>query len=850
MSLWVVLTNVSGSPVEETTSFLNQVIPWIIGGAIGLAVCASAFWLVRRFIFSGRHIPLAFQRCVLLVMMPKDQQQLDERSERAPSGLKEAMAVAEALFANLAGIIRAQSWWSQLLYGRQDHVGLEIVANQDVISFYLAVPRKYKEYVEQQVQAQYPDAQIDEVDDYNIFAPQSAIAGAYVVLKKRGIFPIRSYLKMESDPMNALTNVLSKFRQPDGAAIQLLVRPARHGWQSAGQKFVRSVILGKSGSSTGSTMGEVWKAAFPSQERQMKQQEYERTYRMSPLEEEQVKAVGEKVSKVGFEANIRVVVSAGDEARARINIENIINSFTQYTYPEVGNGFRRIQPGRRKHHELVTDFIYRRFHDHHKLILNTEELTSVFHFPLPSTETPNIRWLTAKRSAPPVVLPTEGITLGQSLYRGQELLVKMKRDDRRRHVYVIGKSGVGKSNLIINLAVQDIRAGEGVCVIDPHGDLIEDILQHVPPERADDVIIFDPSDMDRPMGLNMLEADTPEERDFAVQEMIAIFYKLFPPEMIGPMFEHNMRNVMLTLMEDEAYPGTIADIPRMFTDTDFQKYKVSKVTDPVVRAFWEKEMAKTSDFHKSEMLGYLISKVGRFVENRMMRNIIGQSRSGFDFKKVMNERKILLVNLAKGKTGEVNSALLGLIIVSKLQMAALSRASLPPEQRHDFYLYIDEFQNFITDSVATILSEARKYRLNLIIAHQYMGQLLQGQDTKIRDAVLGNAGTIIAFKVGVEDAEIVARMFAPVFNQYDVLNIEKYNAYVKLLVDNQPVRAFNMRPLPPEQGNSQLAQRIKDISRLRFGRDRAAVENDIMARTKLGEAPASPLDDLPMEPKA
>ena len=353
------------------------------------------------------------------------------------------------------------------------------------------------------------------------------------------------------------------------------------------------------------------------------------------------------------------------------------------------------------------------------------------------------------------------------------------------------------------------------------------------------MIIFDPSDVERPVGLNMLEAKDEGTKDFAVQEMIAIFYKLFPPEMIGPMFEHNMRNVMLTLMSDPNENGTIAEIPRMFSDADYQKFWVAKLKDPVVRAFWEKEMAKTSDFHKSEMLGYLISKVGRFVENAMMRNIIGQQNSGFDIREVMDKKKVLLVNLAKGKTGEVNSNLLGLIIVSKLQMAALGRADLPEAERHDFYLYIDEFQNFITDSIATILSEARKYRLCLIIAHQYMGQLSGGkeggQDTKIRDAVLGNAGTMSSFRIGVEDAEVMAKEFAPVFNEYDMINIEQYTAYIKLLVDNQSTRPFNMHTYPPIKGDPKIAEAIKQLSRLKYGRDRAIVEAEILERSQLGE---------------
>jgi hypothetical protein len=311
--------------------------------------------------------------------------------------------------------------------------------------------------------------------------------------------------------------------------------------------------------------------------------------------------------------------------------------------------------------------------------------------------------------------------------------------------------------------------------------------------------------------------------------------------MIGPMFEHNMRNVMLTLMEDKEYPGTIADIPRMFTDTDFQKYKVSKVRDPIVRSFWEKEMAKTSEFHKSEMLGYLISKVGRFVENEMMRNIIGQPKSSFDFRKVMDEGKILLVNLSKGKTGEVNAKLLGLIIVSKIQMAALSRADIPEEKRRDFYLYVDEFQNFVTDSFATILSEARKYRLSLIMAHQFISQLAgekEGSsvvDSRMRDAVFGNAGTMISFRIGVEDAEIMAKEFAPVFSEFDLVNIERYNAYVKLMINGTASRPFNMQTYPkPPGADPNLAKIVRNMSRLTFGRSKEEVDKDILERTKLG----------------
>jgi len=447
-----------------------------------------------------------------------------------------------------------------------------------------------------------------------------------------------------------------------------------------------------------------------------------------------------------------------------------------------------------------------------------------------------VLWLSSKQAPAPINSPKQGIILGHNVYRGKDTIIRIKDDDRRRHLYVIGKSGTGKSAFISNLARQDIEAGHGVCVIDPHGDLVDDVLSYVPEKRVEDVIYFDPSDVGRPMGLNMLEYKDDSQKDFVVQDMVRIFEKLFPPEMIGPMFEHNMRNVMLTLMADKENPGTIIDIPAMFSNQDFQKYKVSKLQDPSVRAFWENEMAKTSDFHKSEMLGYLISKVGRFVENQMLRNIIGQTKSAFDFKDVMDNKKILLVNLAKGKTGEVNSSLLGLIIVSKLQMAAMARASMDESQRSDFYLYIDEFQNFVTDSIATILSEARKYRLDLIIAHQYISQLIDSKgDAKIRDAVFGNVGTICSFKIGVDDAETLASEFAPVFNEYDVINIDKYCAYVKLLIDNAPSKPFQMTTYPPIKGDRDLAQNIKEYSRMKYGVDMGQIEQDIERRMNLGK---------------
>ncbi|MFA5128470.1 MAG: type IV secretion system DNA-binding domain-containing protein [Patescibacteria group bacterium] len=808
-------------------------------------------YLLRRFLHHRTKMSTSFRNIVLLVTVPKEsaeRAQAQEKREITVQTIQEGIATAESLFASIGGL-KAQKGIGAWFTGRTDYLAFEIVADKGFISFYVAMPKYLQEYVEQQIRANYHEAFIEEVKDYNIFTPTGDIRGAYLTFKRPHFFPIKTYKKMETDPMNSLTNVLSKLEKDEGAAIQFVLRSARKEWRQPGIKIAQEMQQGKKFSEAMSSisgnifmkiLGELGRAfsggGKKKPEDQMKPQP--EIYRLSPMEEEMVKGLEEKASKAGVDVNIRIVSSSPNSARAKMNLDNITNAFSQYNIYQYGNSFVRTAPGGRALKRVINNFIHRSFYEKRKVVLNSEEMASLFHFPSPWTEAPNIQWLLAKKAAPPVNMPKEGLTLGKSTYRGVEAMVKIKREDRRRHVYIIGKSGVGKSVLLSNMAKQDIQNGEGVAVVDPHGDLIEDILTGVPKERLDDVIIFDPSDADRPIGLNMLEARDESQKDFAVQEMIAIFYKLFPPEMIGPMFEHNMRNVMLTLMSDLANPGTIAEIPRMFSDNDFQKSWVAKVKDPVVRAFWEKEMAKTSDFHKSEMLGYLISKVGRFVENEMMRNIIGQSHSGFDFREIMDKKKILLVNLAKGRTGEVNSELLGLIIVSKLQMAAMGRAELPEAERHDFYLYIDEFQNFITDSIATILSEARKYRLCLTIAHQYVGQLVKDNDTKIRDAVFGNAGTMISFRIGVDDVETIAKEFAPTVNEYDLLNVEKYTAYIKLLIDNTASKAFNMQTLAPQKGDAELAQALKQLARLKYGRDKTIVEAEISERTQLG-TPAS-----------
>jgi len=452
-----------------------------------------------------------------------------------------------------------------------------------------------------------------------------------------------------------------------------------------------------------------------------------------------------------------------------------------------------------------------------------------------STEVPKINWLKSKEAPPPANLPSKGTLIGESFFRGERKSVYVSEDDRRLHVYAIGQTGTGKSTLMTNMAVEDIRQGKGIAVVDPHGDLIEKILGLIPEKRFEDVIVFDPSDRWRPLGLNMLECDLnrPEEKTFIANEMQGIFNKLFLAETMGPMFEQYMKNALLLLMEDSSPPAggpaTLMEVARVFTDPDFRERKLSKALNPVVVDFWRKEAIKAGgEAALSNMTPYITSKFNNFTANDYMRPIIGQSKSAFNFRDVMDEGKILLVNLSKGKIGDINANLLGMVIVGKILMSALSRADVVKEKRRDFNLYIDEFQNFTTDSISTILSEARKYGLNLTVAHQFIAQL----NEKIRDSIFGNVGSIISFRVGPQDAEFLTRQFSPTFNENDLMNIDNFNAYARILINGQTSKPFNIRTVAPEAGNSEVGERLKEMSRQKYGRDRQEVEDEILKRLR------------------
>ena len=737
----------------------------------------------------------------LLLIRLSQKQPKDFSSEgKSGSDWKDEINLSAQLFSILAGL-KSPFVFEAAVH----HIGEEI-------HFYCAVPRESIEFVSRQIEGLWEEASVELIDDYNIFnsAAGAATSGIYLKQKLSYALPIRAYIEASIDTFAPILSGLSKINEiGEGAAIQLLIKPA----PASAKKSILQII---DNLKKGMKLDDILKAGALKFKDIKKAINPEKEKLEKIVDDESIKALELKISKPLLSVNLRVLVSAASQYQTDAILESVVGGFSQFSAPR-RNELKIIKPRNPKN--LVYQFSFREFDDAQSMILNTEELASLFHLPSSSTEIPKIKWLKSKEAVAPANLPKSGILIGETSFRGERKPVYLTEDDRRRHIYIIGQTGVGKSTLITNMVIDDIKNGKGVAIIDPHGDLIEKILGAIPKERVDDVIVFDPSDIRRSLGMNMLEYNfnKPEEKTFIVNEMFNILDKLYDMKTVGgPMFEQYTKNAILLLMEDALNESaTLMDIPRVFTDVDFRNEKLSRVKNPVVIDFWEKEAAKATGEHSlANMAPYITSKFNNFIANDYVRPIISQAKSAFDFRKVMDEGKILLVNLSKGKIGDINANLLGMIITGKILMAALSRVDMPEDQRRDFNLYIDEFQNFTTDSISTILSEARKYRLNLIMAHQFIAQLTE----KIRDAVFGNVGSIISFRVGATDAEFLVKQFAPVFNENDLVNIDNFNAYAKILINGQTSKPFNIKTLLPEKGDKETGDKIKELSRLKYGR--------------------------------
>lgn len=819
---------------------------WLVFTLLGLTTIIFVIFVIFYIRYKS-NLNRSFNMVFLDIRVPKKESKEDREIEgeeySTQKDFKEICGGVMTQFLTTLQSLYTKEWYK--IYTSQDFLSFEYAVIEGLVHFFIVCPRDLLPIVEKQLTAYYPDAYIEQVDDYNIFQPKGKVVSTYIYGTNNFLFPIKSYQRMTADPVNGIINSLSKIGLDEGAVVQIMIRPKKDGWQKRGREKAAEIFHNKGNSGFRWYNPISWFAAFFHM--MVKGGEVANmdkdgvSTRTTPITDEEVKAMEEKNAKPGFEAIIRLVSSAKTKQEAFSNLVAMRGAFNQYASAN-GNSLDYTRWHSNK--ALVSGFIFRHFRRgfsqwirRRKLVLSAEELASLFHVPNRRfNKYPQIAWQNFKIAPAPPNIPKDGILLGHNIYRGIKTEIRIKREDRFRHFYVIGQTGTGKSSILQVMIRQDLKNGDGLCVVDPHGSLIDDILPFIPRERADDVIYFDPADMERPLGLNLLEGDTWEEKELVALDAMNIMIKLFDEETFGPRIQDYFRNGCLTLMSDPA-GGALTDIVRLFTDDDFAKMKRQHVKNAVVASFWDHQMAKTGAREKQEMIPYFAAKFGQFVTNTMMRNIIGQTKSAFDFSDVMNGKKILLMNLSKGTVGEINSKLLGLIIVQKIQMAALKRQKISKEERKDFFLYIDEFQNYVTESIESILSEARKYRLGLNIAHQYLAQIDDGgkkgqKAINLKDAVFGNVGSMMCYKIGAQDAEAMAKEMAPVFSDQDLINIDKYKAVMKLSIDTQPSRPFSIIPSNPYivEGDKQAAEAYKQLSRLKYGREREYVEREILRR--------------------
>ncbi len=710
--------------------------------------------------------------------------------------------------------------------------------NSKEICFYLACLKDDSSFFEKNLLAFFPYAQMELVfEDYTIFNAQGFTAGEIIKTDQDSVLPIKTFPYFEDDPLNAIANAFLRLEEKgEGAAFQLIIKKAPKEYEKNFKTANEEILSGKSLKEISSGSQNVFKetllSAFnPSSSKQtdnslMKEIQETGTKRVN---EGLLKLVEEKISSPLFLVNLRILSSAESKKRAEEILNHLENSFNQFSSPSFNN-LQFIKQRGRSLKNLIYNFSFRLFTPKEGVVLNSKEITSLFHFPHPLIENNRVKWLKARTAPPPLDLPEEGALLGINNYGGEEREVRILDEDRFRHIYIIGQTGTGKSTLLKNIIFEDIQKNKGVCFIDPHGDAAEDILGLIPESRYEDVVYFNPGDFERSFGLNMLDWDKryPFQKTFVINEMLEILDKLYDLKTVGgPVFEQYFRNAMLLLLEDEERIYTLIDLPRILVNADFRQELLERSSNPLVKEFWEQEAEKAGgELALANVAPYINSKLSPFLANDLVRPIIGQVHSTVDFRQLMDEKKIFIVNLSKGLLGETNSYLLGMIIVGKILMAAFSRVDTPEENRKDFYLFIDEFQNITTDTIATILSEARKYRLSLTLANQYLGQIKEN----ILKAIFGNIGTIISFRVGRDDAEVLAKYFAPVFSVYDLMNLDNFNAYIKLLIRNQTSRPFNFQTIKSPKPDLEKIKYLKKLSALHYTNDREKVEREIKER--------------------
>jgi hypothetical protein len=804
-----------------------SVIAFTILAVGGLAV----YYHMKKMYREQKNYERGLKMVPMLIHLPPPSTDTEVGSRDERDVTDETISRAETLYNIIAST--TQKGFKSKFYG-QRHIAFEIVAHNGFINLYASVPVALIEVVEQAITSAYPTAQLEQVQEHNIFnevGKTNGTVGGELTLKEDSAYPIATYKDLKRDTMQSLLNALSTLDKEDGAGVQILLRPADSVWRKnalAKADKKRKGTDKKGGITKSGWFRDLFLALVkPPEEKEGKSEDRQ----ISGTDAALIEAIESKANHETYEVLIRVIASSNVSQRAISVKNNIIASFALYNMPGK-NGFKYTEA--KDIDSFITSYIFKFFpQESNKSVLNSVELATLFHFPsqnnIPTTQ---LARQGSKQVDGPRNVPETGLMLGYNIFRGAKKKIMLSEDDRRRHVYFVGQTGVGKTTFLQNLAVQDMLNGDGFAFIDPHGDVADELLSLVPKDRTEDVIYFCPSDTDYPMGLNMFEFDPnhPEQKDFLIQESINLLYKLYDPQrqgIIGPRFERIFTNSALLLMADPK-GGTFVDIPKLLIDPDFMKEKLKYTDDQNVLDFWTKEWPNSQRSNEAgEVTSWVVSKFGSFLSNEMMRNIIGQTKSSFNLREIMDQKKILIVNLSKGRTGEVNSKLLGMIFVMKFQAAAMSRANVDRANRPDFCLYVDEFQNYSTDSFADIMSEARKYGLNLIVANQFTTQL----SDEVRDAVFGNIGTIISLRVGISDAEFLAKQFAPVFDSDDLQRIPNGNAAVRTLINGVPTQPFSMAGLPPlDVTNKELADALKQLTAAKYGRSKAVVEKEILER--------------------
>lgn len=810
---------------------------WIILFISFIIICVAAYFVFdqyKKMVREAKNYERGLKMVPIRIHLPPPSDDLETGGRDERDVVDEVLSEAQTMYNIIAST--AMKGFKTRLYG-QRHISFEIVASDGLVRYYAVVPAVLTETIKQAISAAYPAARLEEVEMENIFSQQGkmqGVIGGEFELKKDFYYPIATYQESRRDAARALLDALSGVERGDGAAIQIMFRPAPENWTNKSNQKVESIRNGKSkkGSAAGALdiMEALWKpptyginnssADFP---------------QLTALENEEIQAIEDKTKYPGYEVLTRVITSSSTATKSQAILQSIVSAFSLFDSPRY-NGFKFNMTT--DVDELITAYIFRFFpQSTNKNILNSVELSTIFHLPdQNSIPTGKVERQRIRQVDGPTEPMREGLLIGVNEFRGIEKQIRLGINDRRRHTYIIGQTGMGKSKLLENLAYQDIMEGRGFCFIDPHGDSAEELLGMIPQSRMDDVIYFNPSDTENPLGFNIFEIESPEDMDFVISETNSMLESLFDPGntgVVGPRMQNIVRNAALLLMSDPD-GGTFMDIPKVLVDPEFAKQKIKYLRNQRAIDFWTKEWpASQRSNDAGEVVSWVVSKWAPF-ESGLINNIIGQKKSAFNIREVMDNNKILLVNLSKGKLGEAAAKLLGMVFVMKFQAAAMSRADIPEDERKDFCLFVDEFQNFATDSFESILSEARKYRLNLILANQFITQLKDS----IKGAIFGNVPNKIVGRIGIEDAEILQKNFTPTFTAEDLTRTPNYNSITTVLVNGFPSAPFTMKLLPPiGRSNSEIREGLRKYSASKYGRPRAIVEDEIRKRLSVNPTP-------------